>query len=186
MDAKIITSEQTAAGFLLVLSGIIFLPAGVLYAGRAIWKWLAARSQSYLRWERGLVMTAILIATLGLVLLERLLEAAGDRILAPFTIAIFLIGAVLVIAAETCSLGRQEWAYAPIVVFVILAFVGQTIFGISILRTKLLPAWVGWATILWNLAWLVILPIARPRNMYYPWLHYVAPLLIGIVQLLKG
>jgi len=34
--------------------------------------------------------------------------------------------------------------------------------------------------------WLVILPINRPQNMYYPWLHYVAPLLIGIGLLIKG
>jgi hypothetical protein len=186
MDAQIFTSEQTMAGFLLILSGVIFLPAGMLFAGRAIWKWQVAQSQSYLFWERGLVMAAVLIATLGLVLLERLLETAGDKILPPLGMTIFLIGAVLVIAAETFSLSRQEWAYAPIVVFVILAFVGQATFGVSILRTGLLQAWVGWATVIWSLAWLVILPIARPYNMYYPWLHYVAPLLIGITLLLRG
>jgi hypothetical protein len=72
------------------------------------------------------------------------------------------------------------------VVFIVLAFVGQAVFGAALLRTGLLPGWVGWATILWNLGWLVILPIARPADMYYPWLHYVAPLLIGIALLLKG
>jgi len=91
-----------------------------------------------------------------------------------------------VVAAETFSLNRQEMIYAPIVAFVVLAFLGQAAFGAAILRTGLLPAWVGWATILWNLAWLVVLPIARPDNMYYPWLHYVAPLLIGIALLSIG
>ena len=125
-------------------------------------------------------MAAILVATLGLMLLARLLEAAGDTILAPFGQVIFLIGVVLVLAAESFSLGRQESSYALIVVFVVLAFLGQALFGASILRTGLLSGWVGWATILWNLAWLIILPIARPQDMYYPWLHYVAPLMIGI------
>jgi hypothetical protein len=45
---------------------------------------------------------------------------------------------------------------------------------------------VGWATVIWSLAWLIILPIARPKDMYYPWLHYVAPLIIGIALLAKG
>ena len=186
MDVKDPISQQIVAGWLLILSGIIFVPGGLLYTGRAIWKWPAGQSQSYLYWERGLVMAAVLIATLGLVLLERLLEAASDRILSPLGMAIFLIGAVLVIAAETLSLCRQEEVYPMIVVFIILAFLGQAAFGAAILGTGFLPAWVGWATILWNLAWLVILPIARPDNMYYPWLHYVAPLLIGIALLSRG
>jgi hypothetical protein len=172
------------AGWLLILSSMIFVPAGLLYTGRAIWKWPAAQSPGYLYWERSLVMAAILMATLGFILLERLLEAAGDRILAPLGMAIFLIGAILVLAAESFSLKLQEYLYAPIVVFVVLAFLGQAVFGLSILRTGILPGWVGWTAVSWNLAWLVILPIARPQDMYYPWLHYVIPLVIGITLLL--
>jgi hypothetical protein len=181
-----LVSVQGVAGWLLIFSGILFLPGGMLYTGRAIWKWPAAQSQSYLYWERGFVMVAILVATLGLVLLERLLVAAGDETLSSIGVAIFLIGVVLVLAAETLSLGRQAEIYAMIVVFIILAFLGQAAVGASILRTGFLPAWVGWGTVLWNLAWLVILPIARPDDMYYPWLHYVSPLLIGIALLSRG
>lgn len=183
MDGKILISEQVVTGWFLILSFIIFVPGGLLYTGRAIWKWPAAQSQSYLYWERCFVMAAILVAALGLVLLERLLEAAGDKILSPVGLTIFLIGTVLVLVAETFSLGRQEMNYAAIIVFVVLAFLGEAIFGAAILRTGLLPGWVGWATIIWNLVWLVILPLARPQNMYYPWLHYAAPLTIGIMLL---
>jgi hypothetical protein len=183
MDVKGFISEQAVAGCLLILSGILFVPGGLLYTGRAIWKWPTAQSQSYLYWERGFVMAAILVATLGLVLLEKLLEAAGERILAPSGMAIFLIGVVLVLTVETFSLSQQEWVYAPTVAFVVLAFVGQAAFGASILHSGFLPAWVGWATVIWNLTWLIILPIARPQDMYYPWLHYVAPLIIGIALL---
>jgi len=131
-------------------------------------------------------MAAILVATLGFILLERLLEDAGDRILPPLGMAVFFMGTVLVLAAETFSLHKQEYIYAPIVAFVILAFIGQAVFGVAILQTGFVPGWVGWATVIWNLAWLVILPIARPQNMYYPWLHYVAPLIIGIALLRGG
>jgi hypothetical protein len=185
MNIKDITSEQVVAGWLLILSGAIFLPGGLLYTGRSILKWSAAQSQSYLTWERGFVMAAILVAALGFVLLERLLEAAGDGVLASSGTVIFLIGTGLVFVAETTTISRQEQVYALTAVFVVLIFIGQAAFGGSILRTGLLPAWAGWATIIWNLAWLVILPIARPQDMYYPWLFYVAPELIGILLLVR-
>lgn len=186
MGLNDIFSEQVVAAWLLILGGVIFVPGGLLYTGRAIWKWTLAQSQNYLYLERGLVMAAILVATLGLILLTQLLEGAGDRILPPLGMTIFFIGAVLMLSAETFSLKFQDYIYVPIVVSVILAFLGQAAFGISILRTGFLSNWVGWATVIWNLVWLVILPIARPQDMYYPWLHYVAPLIIGIALLGKG
>ncbi|MCA9875581.1 MAG: hypothetical protein KC441_18045 [Anaerolineales bacterium] len=186
MNAKEILSEPVVAGWLLILSAIVFVPSGLLFTGRVILKWPLAQAQSYLYWERGLVMTAVLVATLGFILLERLLEDAGDKIFSPLAMTIFLVGTVLVLVAESFGLKLQDYMYTPIVVSVILAFIGQAIFGASILRTGLLPGWVGWATVIWNLAWLVILPIARPQDMYYPWLHYVAPLVIGIALLSIG
>lgn len=177
------TSQQVVAGWLLILSGIIFVPGGLLFTGRAIFKWPAAQSQNFLYWERGIIMAAILLAALGFVLLAGLLGEAGDKILPPIGQTVFLIGTVLCLAAEAFGLSRQEYAYAPTVVFILLLFLGEAAFGGAILRTGLLPAWVGWTTTFWNLAWLVILPIARPQDMYYPWLFYVAPLVIGIMLL---
>jgi hypothetical protein len=174
---------QVIAGWLLILSAMVFAVGGMLYTGRAIWKWPAAGVPAFMRVERGFVIAALLIAVLGFNLLEGLLGAAGDTILAPSGMILFLTGAVVVIVAEASFLSRQEWNYSAIVVFIVLAFVGQAVFGVALLQTSLLPGWIGWATILWNLAWLVILPITRPANMYYPWLHYVAPLLIGIALL---
>ncbi len=186
MDAKNIISEQVVAGWLLILSAIIFVSSGLLFTGRVIFKWPAAQSKSYLYWERGLVMTAVLVATLGFVLLERLLESVGDTVFAPVAMTIFLIAVVLVLAAESFGLKLDEYMYAPTVAFVVLAFIGQALFGAAILRTGFLPAWIGWAAVVWSLAWLVILPLARPQDMYYPWLHYVAPLIIGVALLRKG
>lgn len=186
MVVKDFFSEPIAAGGLLILSGLIFCVGGTLYAGRAIWKWPVQQPRRYILWERGFVIAALLVAVLGLTLLEGMLETAGDSILAPSGLVLALIGASVVIFAETFAISRQEWVYAPIVVSVILAFLAQAVFGAALLRTGFLPGWIGWATILWNLAWLVILPIARPKEMYYPWLHYVAPLVIGIALLSKG
>jgi hypothetical protein len=69
------------------------------------------------------------------------------------------------------------------VLHVVLVFLAQAVFGASLLRTGLLPGWVGWATIIWNLGLLVYLPVFKPREMYYSFVYYVAPLLIGITLL---
>jgi hypothetical protein len=186
MDAQDFVSEQVVAGWLLILSAMIFLPAGLLYTGRAIRQWPRAQTQGYLYWERGLVIAAILVATMGFLLLTQRLESAGDRIVAPLAMLLIMVSTVLVITAETYFLGRQQWISTTVSVFIFLSLLGQAAFGASILRTGFLPGWVGWITVAWGLAWLVILPIARPENMYYPWLHYVAPLMIGITLLLRG
>lgn len=178
-------SPQVVAGWLLILSALIFTVGGMLYTGRAIWKLPAGQTHRYLIWERGFVIAALLVVVVGLSLLARLLEAASDSLLAPAGMVLLLIAASVAVFAETFAISRQEWIYAPIVAFVVLAFLSQALFGAAILLTGLLPAWIGWGTILWNLGWLVILPIARPKDMYYPWLHYTAPLLIGIGLLLS-
>lgn len=186
MAGKVLTAAPVVAGWLLILSAQIFLVGGLLFTGRAIWKWPVGQTHRYLLWERGFVMAALLIAVLGLTLLDRMLEAAGDTILAPIGLVLLLIAAALFLVAETAFIGRQEWNYAHIVTSVVLAFLAQAVFGAALLSTGLLPGWVGWAAILWNLGWLVVLSIARPQDMYYPWLHYVAPLLIGISLLVKA
>ncbi len=169
------------AGDLLILCGAQFLAGAAMYTGRVIWKWRAAAAPGYLRLERGFVMAALLAVLLGFTLLDRTLEAA-ETAFAPLGLMIYVISAALGFVAETAFLGRGDWPYATIVAHVVLAFLAQAAFGAALIETRFLPAWVGWATVIWNLAWLVILPIRR-RDMYYPWLHYVAPLLIGIVLL---
>lgn len=185
MDKNFLVSEQRLSGILLIISSIVFLVAATLFTIRVIWGLPMGGTPAYYRWERGFVIAALLIAVLGLTLLKGILENVGDSILAPMGLVLFFAAAVLAVVAETVSLNRQEIIYPTIVVFVILAFLGQAFFGLALLRTGLLPAWVGWTTVIWNLAWLVILPINRPQDMYYPWLHYVVPLLIGIALLIK-
>jgi len=177
--------EQVLTGSLLVLSFVIFAVGGTLYAGRAILNWPVGQTRNYLFWERGLVIAAVVVLTLGFALLERMLAGAGEMILAHLAMVTFFTGAMLILVAETLALSKCDFPSAPAVVYIVLAFLSQAAFGAALLRSGLLPEWIGWATIVWNLAWLVILPVARPQNMYYPWLHHVAPLLIGIGLLLR-
>lgn len=185
MAVKGIISQQAASGWLLLLSGLIFMVGGMLFTGRVILKWEIGQTHRYLVIERSFVIAPMLIALLGFTLLERMLEAAGEGVLAPSGWVILLVGSSMAVFAETGFINRGDLVYAPVVAFVILDFLAQALFGATLLRDNFLPAWVGWAVILWNLGWLVILPFARPKDMYYPWLHYVGPLLIGIALLVK-
>jgi hypothetical protein len=84
---------------------------------------------------------------------------------------------VLGVAAEALSLrlGYGQ-TYPLIVIYVVMAFLAQVAIGGALLQLGVLAAWIGWATILWNLAWLVALPIITPRDIYFPVLHHFAPL----------
>lgn len=185
MDIKGLFIERRIAASLLILCFVLFLVPGFLFTARAIWKWPAAQTPTYLYWERGLVIAAFLINVLGFVLLEDLLRNAGDTVIARMAIAIYLVSAVVMVVAETIYVNNRDWIYPQIVVHVLLAFLVQAAFGIALLQTGLVAPWVGWTTIIWNLAWLVVLPIAIPHNIYFPVLHHVAPLIIGIALMVR-
>jgi hypothetical protein len=172
-------SERQLTAFLLILCSFVFLIAGFLFTARAIWNWPVGQTAVYLRWERGVIITAFLIGLLGFGAFEHMLSATGDIGIARMALHIYLVSAAVLVVAETSFLNGQ-WSYPQIVAHVVLAFLAQAAFGLALLQTDLLPSWVGWASILWNLGCLVILPILMPQDMYFPWLHYVVPLLIGI------
>jgi hypothetical protein len=176
--------ERQLAAYLLILASLIFLIAGFLFTGRAIWNWPVGQTAIYLRWERGVVIAAFLISLLGFGVVEKMLSVAGDIGIARIALLLYLISAAVMVVAETSYLNGQ-WSYSQIVAHVVLAFLAQAAVGLALLQTELLPGWVAWASILWNLGCLVILPILMPQDMYFPWLHYVAPLLIGISLLRK-
>ena len=180
MDIQSIFSERCLAASLLILCGVVFLVAGYLFTARAIWKLPAAQTEIHLRWERGTVIAAFLISVLGFVLLENLLRAAGETVFARLALALYLICAAVLVVAETTFITNGALPYPQIVAHVVLAFLAQAAFGAALLQTGLVAPWASWATVLWNIALLIIMPIFFPRDIYFPWLHYVAPLIIGI------
>jgi hypothetical protein len=179
-------SARAIAASLLILCFVVFIFGGALYTGRAMWKWPSGQTPAYLRWERGFVLLALLVNVLGVALLEGLLHDAGEAVISRLAMVIYLISAVVLVVAETVYLNSREWVYPQIVFYVVLAFLAQAAFGASLLQTGLVAGWVGWVTIIWNLAWLLIMLIFSPQNIYFPVLHHVAPLLIGIALLAQG
>jgi hypothetical protein len=178
------TEPQTAA-ILLIAAAALFTVGGILFTGRAIWKWPVGQTPIYLRWERGFVIVAVLGNVLGLVLLDDVLSQIEHSVFALIGMVLYLFGAVVVVVAEGSYLSNHEWVYPQVVIYVVLAFLAQAAFGVALIQTELVADWIGWATILWNLGWLLGLVLLSPREVYYPALHHAAPLVIGIAILLK-
>lgn len=53
--------------------------------------------------------------------------------------------------AEAMRLPEEPASYSLIVIYVVLAFLGQAAIGGALLQANLLPAWIGWLIIAWNL-----------------------------------
>ena len=88
--------------------------------------------------------------------------------------------------AEAIGLSQGEHTYSLVVVYVALAFLGQGAIGAGLTQSTPLPTSIGWVTLAWSLACLIILPIVRPGDMYVPGLHHLMPLIIGIALMTKG
>jgi hypothetical protein len=178
-------SQMWIGSTLFVLSTLLVLSGATLWTGRNMWDWPVSESTGYLIWERGLILAAIVAVVLGLALWTDGLMTKGDPVAARLGYVIYLIAGMLGIVAESYLISGREPLYALIVIYVVMALLGQTALGVSLLITKLLPAWIGWSTIVWNLAFLVLLFAISSADIYYPIVHHVMPLVIGIAYLVR-
>jgi hypothetical protein len=174
------------AGWLLVSSVVVQLPGLLMFMFRDGQHGGAPRSPLHYAWERGFIMAAAVLAPIGFVLLGVALQDSGGQAPAITGAIACVMGGVMVVAGEALSL---EWGYDKvyrlIVASVIVTFLAQAAIGGAVLQGGLVAAWIGWVTIGWNLGMMVILMIFSRRDIYFPVVHSVAPLLIGIALLLK-
>ena len=175
-----------AAWALVVGTGVQFLGLMMFWL-REGYKGHPPPTPAYLLWERGFILAAIIVTAIGFVLLDGALQQVGERPLARVGAVAFLFGGVLGVAAEVLgpTLGYDK-VYPAIVVYVVLAFLAQAAIGAALLPSGSVPAWVGWTSIVWNIGWLTVLPLISPRDIYFPTLHQVAPLLIGVSLLWRA
>jgi hypothetical protein len=217
-----IGSERASGGVLLVLGCVLFYAAVALVgsisdqSGRSIVSLtdearLPAIAANAVRWELGwaLGIAGIVVTSLGFVMLEALLRAAGDRVVARLALTAFLMGAVLTIAARARDVSvtlwaaqqtttgapvpnlltpTADWANAMTAIYTALAFASIAGFGASILVTGRVTRWIGWAAVGWGVAWELVFVIAwvTAGGFDYPALHHVIPLVIGVALLRKS
>lgn len=163
------------SGGALVLGFVVFVPGALLYVTRPQTDVSLARLVT----ERAFIVAAVVLTALGLLLLKEHLTSEPAHPWAVMGAYLYLFGAVLIVTAEALGLSGGESTYALVVMYVVLALLGQVAVGIAIVQSDTLSGLIGWATIAWNVTWLVILPLASPSDVYFPVLHHLMPLAIG-------
>jgi hypothetical protein len=181
-----LTARGVTGGLLLVGSALVM--AGILmFTWRVFLHAPAGARPGYYQWERGLLFSGFLVLALGLAALKNLLVQAADPLWADIGLTAYGLGVVLLTFAEVAWLTKAGLPAgllgALIRIFVVLSFVGQAAFGAAILQTGLLPAWMGWTTVIWHLGWLALM--LRADDPYYPFMHLALPVLAGIWLLAK-
>ncbi|MCC7359840.1 MAG: hypothetical protein IT317_10205 [Anaerolineales bacterium] len=179
LTARSLTGGLLLAGFALVLVGILQFTARVfLRAPFAV-------GPGYFQWQRGLILAGFVTLALGLAGLNALLRQAGDPLLSDVAQTALVIATVLFVGVEVTWLTQAALPTALtgalLRLAVVLAFVAQAAFGAALLQTGLLPRWLGWFAIVWNLVGLAVL--AGAGDPYYPFMHIMLPLLAGLLLL---
>jgi hypothetical protein len=187
MESQSIYTTPRIAGVLLISCFFVFMVGGLMFWARNGMAGQPAPNFAYLALERGFVMAAAVVTAIGLLLFAAIVgEAHGALLPARLAAATYAVATALLLVGELGMLRSGRFPYAPIVAYVVLAFLAQAALGGILLRTGFLPSSIAWAAIAWNIAWLVVLPILTPSDIYFPVLHHVIPLLVGIALLRRG
>src|SRR5215207_8511379 len=152
------------SGVLLIVAFVLNMGGVVLFSGTQFYGWFVD-SPTLLAWERSMFIAAYVAAALGVALLENILRETAAAVLARLGVTAFLMAAVVALV---------------VYVMVVLLYVAEAILGAALLGSGAVPAWIGWAMLAWNIGWLLVLPVVSPGDIYYPILHFVPLLLIGI------
>jgi hypothetical protein len=175
---------ERAAGLVFVVSSLAALPGLMMFWFRDGQSGGQPPTSAYFVWERSFILAAVAITAIGFALLAGALHHSSGRILAIVGATAYLFGGVLLVSAETLQMTPGfDKLYGLVVIYVVTAFLAQAAIGGALLQSRLVAAWIGWATIVWNIAWLIALPALSPRDIYFPILHHVMPLVIGIALL---
>jgi hypothetical protein len=170
---------RRVSGLLLFLAFVLNLGGVVMYSLGIV------EPSTYYAWERALFMSSYVAAALGTAVLEPALAEAGAAILGRLAAVTFPMATSVALVMEAVSIAGAE-PYALIVVAVLLLFGAEALLGAAVLASGVVPAWIGWTTVLWNVAWPAILPIVSPGDPYYPILHAIPLLMISIPLIQPG
>jgi hypothetical protein len=153
------------------------------------------------RWANVFMGAAAVTLLAGLIMLTTMLDQAGERTLSRLGLVGFLLSTILwvifsiirgvvtpAVAAEIATSNAPppyyetlaRWTFALFFVSAIAGFLALASYGASLLQAELVPAWVGWVTLLVNLVFLIHLLITGDT---LPAFLYLTPLLIGIFLL---
>lgn len=177
-----VSSIPHLSGLSLVGGFIVLVPGALLYLTRPE----IGSSPTRLVVERAFIMGAVVLTAIGFLLLKAHLAGTAARAWVLMGAYLYLFAAVLIVSVEVLWLSGSGPGYALVVTYVVLALLAQAAVGFALVQSGTLPATVGWVTVAWNLAWLIILPVTTPAEIYFPVLHHLMPLVIGSTLIFDG
>jgi hypothetical protein len=181
-----LTAPGLTGGLLLASAALAFV--GIMMFGfRVFLRAPFGARPGYYQWERGFIISGFVTLALGLAAFSSLLRQAGDPLLSDVGLTAFVTGAVVLIMAEVSWLtkaGLPDGLTGALVrLSIVVSFLSQAAYGAACLQTGLLPGWLGWFTVIWNIGCLAVL--FRAKDPYYPVLHFVLPILAGVLLLAR-
>ena len=167
---------------------------------------LEAVARNEVVWFRANIFMGIagFVLLAGLSLLTTILERANEHTFSRLGLVSFILATVLWVifsafravvtiraAQEMNSTGAvpvyyeplARWGFALFYIYAVIGFLALVAYGISLIQAVLLPAWTGWATLIFSIVILIQLFITGDT---LPAFHYVPTLLIGILLLVRG
>ena len=188
----------TGAGF------IVLLVQGKIEGLEAAFKGVEGigEAASAFRTLEAFTRPGYVLLLLGFGMLTVRLSEEGDHtisILALNLFVVFLVVSVLegTFHSEVTAWAGQEWArtgtvpefFEPLrqwvngpiqLVYMSFGFTSMAAYGWAILRTGVLQRWLGWVTVGWSLAWLIVILVTQDT---LPAVVFVPMLLIGVALL---
>ena len=107
-------------------------------------------------WQSRALGLGLVVTLFGLATLELIVRDAGERVLGRLGTIAFLLGCISWIVGDAFALGGQPWVFELEQNYVVLACFALAAYGWAILRTEVLPRWLGWTAIGWNMVWAVL------------------------------
>ena len=204
VDGAVVIGGVLVAGLVIFLVGAV---AWRLDYQRPLQEALPVihRDRGRRAWIHTWMIVAMVITPAGLVGLTLALAEPIAMVLAGMATAVYGAGGICWIvslafrltvvpwAAERATAGQvpegfaayDRWAGALYVVHMLTAYVGSAMLGMAVLASDALPAWLGWAGVLWGLAFAVGFVATRFAGPFNPpfWAHLYTGA-VGLVLLL--
>jgi hypothetical protein len=207
-DAEV--DDAFLIGGVLVAGLVIFLVGAVAWRldyQRPLEEALPAihRDRGRRAWIHTWMIAALVVTPAGLVGLTVALEESAATVLAGMATAVYAAGGVCWIvsltfrltvvpwAAERATAGHvpegfeafDRWAGSLYVVHMLTAYMASAVLGMAVLASDDLPVWLGWAGILWGLAFAAGFVVTRFAGPFNPpfWAHLYTGT-VGLVLLL--
>jgi hypothetical protein len=170
---------RQVGGLLLLVAFGLNLGGVVLYSAGPEFGWVV-ETLPYHAWERALFMGSYIVAALAVTVLVPALGEAGAAILSRLAATTFPMAVAVALVMEALDFGGPGAPRALVLTAVLLLFGAGALLGGALVASRIVPAWIGWVTIVWNVAWPAALSIVSPGDLYYPILHAIPWLLIGL------